>query len=558
MYAYLKKWKKYFVFIGLFSCFINILQLTFVFYMFTIYRSIVASYSQTSLYSITMIALFAFVILGLFNYLRTKILSVAGIDLNRHFGGAIFKTMLKLNAYPVKGYSQGLNDLTTLNIFFNSPGVYAIFDIPWSPFYLLLIFFIHSTLGFIALMGAIVIFSLSIFQNFLTHQRIARANSIYGQNIIEVNGYLRNAELINSMGMESNVCRRWEGKNKQLISDQTIASRYAGILQNIVKPLQIFMQVLMYGVGAYYALRGELDIGLMVAASIIMGQALGPVMRIMASWNFMLKAKSSYARLFQFIYIIENQKKKMRLLVPRGELSVQNLFFKIDEKLLLNNISFSLSPGEILGVIGPSGAGKTTLCRVLVGIWPALRGKVRLDGVDLFYWDHDEIGKNIGYLPQNIELLKVSVAANIARMGEIDEATLKKAAETVKMHEFIENLPKGYHTPLYGENGFFLSGGQKQRIALARACYGNPRLLVLDEPNSNLDELGEKALSDMLTMMKQNRETTCIIVTHKLEILNSVDKILTLQDGKVVQFGDKNEILNQRHKIQPVAQKATY
>ncbi|MCD6585247.1 MAG: type I secretion system permease/ATPase [Desulfobacteraceae bacterium] len=549
MNEFLKKWKKYFIFAAVLSCFINILQLTFTFYMFSIYGQIVTSYSELSLYSITIIALYALVVLGLFNYLRTRLLNVAGLDLNKKFGDAVLKNMLKLHAYPAaRGYAQGLNDLNLIMNFFNSPGLAAILDAPWAPFYLLLIVFVSPVLGLCATMGAVVILGLGILQNLFTRNRLAKANNLYGQNLNEVNVLIRNAEVINSMGMEKGICNRWDDQNESVITHQTIASRHAGIVQSITKPLQIFMQVVIYGIGGYLAMIGELDTGLMIVASIIMGQALGPVTRTMATWSHILKVKSAYARLSQFLNFISNQPKKMTLPVPMGHIKVENLFFKLGQKVLLKNISFSLLPGEILGVIGPSGAGKTTLCKLLVGIWPAFRGKVRLDDVDIFYWDHEELGRHLGYLPQEIELFNVSVATNIARMGEIDpdndQDKIETAAKTVNIHEFIESLPQGYETPLYAENGVSPSGGQKQRIGLARALYGQPKIIVLDEPNSNLDEIGEKELIKTISLLKKERSITGIIVTHKPEILSVVDKILLLKEGQVVDFGDKDEILN--------------
>ena len=544
MNAFLKKWKKYFIFAAVLSCFINMLQLTFTFYMFAIYGQIVTSYSELSLYSITIIALYALVVLGLFNYLRTRLLNVAGLDLNKNFGDAVLKNMLKLHAYPARGYAQGLNDLNLLMNFFNSPGLYSILDAPWAPFYLLLIFFVSPVLGLCATIGAVIIFLLGILQNVLTRNRLAKANNLYGQNINDVNVLIRNAEVINSMGMEAGLCNRWDDQNESVITQQTIASRHAGILQSITKPLQIFMQVLIYGIGGYFAMIGELDTGLMIVASIIMGQALGPIMRAMATWSHVLKARAAYDRLNQFLNFISNQQEKMPLPVPFGKIEVENLFFRLGQQLLLRNISFSLLPGDVLGIIGPSGAGKTTLCKLLVGIWPAFRGKVRLDGVDIFNWRHEELGEHLGYLPQEIEMFDVSVAKNIARMGAVNQDKVITAATTVGIHDFIENMPQGYETPLNTEGGVSVSGGQKQRIGLARAFYNQPRMIVLDEPNSNLDETGEKEFIQAISAIKKQRSVTCIIVTHKPEILNVVDKILLMKDGQAIDFGDKEEILN--------------
>ena len=542
MRAFLKKWKKYFVFAGLLSCFINILQLTFTFYMYSIYGNIVTSYSYVSLYSITILALFALAMMGLFTYLRSLLLGLAGVDLNQTLGETVFKNMIRINAFPKKGYSQWLMDLNTVMGFFTSQGLYTIFDLPWAPFYLLFMYVISPALFLVAFIGTAVVFILSVLQNFLTRDRLVKANALYARNSGEVNTLLRNAEVIHSMGMAEGLCRRFDDRNAEIIGNQTIASRYAGVLQSITRPTQVFMQVLIYGVGAYLAVKRELNVGLMIAASIIMGQATGPLMRIMSTWSSILKVRTSYYRLHQFMEIFEMQPDKMRLPRPVGKLTVDHLFFKMDQALLLNNISFSLAPGEILGVIGPSGAGKTTLCKVLVGIWPEFKGKVRLDDVDMFYWDQEELGKHMGYLAQEVELFQTTVSRNIARMGEPDPAKVRKAAEMAGVAELVESLPQGYDTLLFTEDGVSLSGGQKQRMGMARALYNDPAMIVLDEPNSNLDQEGERALMKFLFKMKQTRSATCILVTHKPEILEAVDKILIMKNGQMVQFGDKAEI----------------
>ncbi len=551
MQDFLEKWKKYFVFVGLLSCFINILQLTFAIYMFAIYRSIVASYSEISLYSITVVALYALLSLGFFNYLRIRLLNVASNELNQRFGERLYQHIIKIYAGPgKKTYFQGLNDLNMLQNFFNNQGVYALFDVPWAPLYLLLIYFFHPVLGGLATTGAVIVLLLSLLQNRFTRERMAKANAVNQRNKQIVDTILRNAEVVNSMGMRESLFNRWDGKNADVIQNQTVASRNAGIFQSITKPFQLFMQVLMYGVGAYYVLLGQLDVGLMVAASIIMGQAIGPIMRVMGAWKFTLQAKSAYNRLSQFMMQVDMAPEKMQMPAPAGKISAEKVYFRIDDRLLLADISFALAPGEILGIIGPSGAGKTTLCRVLLGIWPAVGGKVRLDNVDLFYWDQTELGQYIGYLPQEVELFEASVAENIARMGAAEEAWVEEAAEQVNIDEWIGTLDKGYSSQLYGDEGIIPSGGQKQRIALARALYGQPKLMVLDEPNSNLDEAGEKDLTDLFARIKQKRNMTCVIVTHQPDILSMADKILVLKSGRQIQFGPQGQVMRQLFNLQ--------
>ncbi len=557
MQDFLKKWKKYFVFVALLSCFINILQLTFAFYMFTIYRNIVASHHEPSLYTITVIAIYALVSLGFFNYLRTRLLNTAGVDLDRSMGSSVFRHVIRMFSVPASNrYTQGIGDLSTVRNYFNNPGLYALFDAPWAPLYLLLIYFFHPVLGLVATAGAVVIFILSLLQDRLTRSRLGRANANNSRNQRMVDTALRNAETINAMGMASDISGRWERANEAVIEDQTIASRYAGALQSMTRPVQIMMQVLIYGIGAYYAITATFDVGLMVASAIIMGQALGPIMRAMGAWRFTVQAGAAYARLNRFLGFISRQPEKMTLPPPEGRIESRNLMLKIGEVRLLENVSFDLGSGEIMGVVGPSGAGKSTLCRIVTGAWPVTAGEIRLDGVDLFYWEQDALGRYVGYLPQEVELFRASVAENIARMGDVDEEAVQEAAESAGIRQWIGSLPDGMHTRLYGPDGIAPSGGQRQRIGLARALYGGARVLVLDEPNSNLDAEGEAALTAFLQKIREERFATCIIVTHKQEILRSADKILVLADGKTTAFGPKDQVFRHLAAVQSSGRKA--
>ncbi len=543
MRDFLKKWKKYFVFVALLSCFINILQLTFAFYMFTIYRNIVASHHEPSLYTITVIAIYALVSLGFFNYLRTRLLNTAGVDLDQSMGSTVFRHIVRMFSVPAANrYTQGVNDLATVRNYFNNPGLFALFDAPWAPLYLVLIYFFHPVLGLVATTGAVLIFLLSLLQDKLTRDRLGRANINYSRNQRMVDSAIRNAETVNAMGMASDISGRWERSNENVITDQTIASRYAGALQSMTRPVQMMMQVFIYGIGAYYAMTAMFDVGLMVASAIIMGQAVGPIMRAMGAWRFTVQAGAAYGRLNRFLAFISRQPEKMALPPPEGRIEARNLMLKMGEARLIQNVSFDLDPGEILGVVGPSGAGKSTLCRIVTGAWPVASGEVRLDGVDLFYWDQDILGGYIGYLPQEVELFRDTIARNIARMGDIDEELVQDAAVAAGIQSWVGSLPDGVHTKLYGPDGIAPSGGQRQRIGFARAIYGGVRLLVLDEPNANLDAEGEAALTAYLRDIRTRRFATCIIVTHKHEILQSADKILVLADGKTAAFGPREAV----------------
>ena len=547
MGKFLKKWKIYFTFAALLSCFVNILQLTFPFYMFTIYRNVIISYSGQSLVNITVMAFFALITLGFFIYLRSRLLATAGRDLNLSLRDKVYKGTLR--GYVIsqqKAYQQGMSDLEIIKNYFSNNAIYSLFDAPWAPFYLLLIYMFHPVLGFIATAGAVLMIGLSVLQEYLVRDSMRQANMINNQNQRFVDSFLRNAEVINGMGMIPAISDRFEQDNNKVIMHQTKSSQYAGAIQSVIKPMQNVIQVLIYCFGAYYAMSEGFSVGLMVAASIIMGRGLAPLMQVMASWRFTVQVKDAYLRLNKFTLFLEQEQEReearMALPEPVGNLNITGASFKIDTHLLLKGISFNLDAGEFLGIIGPSGAGKTTLCRLLLGILPPIGGKVYLDGRDMFLWDKEVAGNFIGYLPQEIELFSASVAENIARLGEVDIEKVELAAKLCGIHDMIETLPQKYETSLEGNNGIQLSGGWKQRLGLARAIYGNPKLLILDEPTSNLDEQGEQELLNTLLKIKQGNRCTCIMVTHKQKLLESMDKVLLLTNGQIALFGPKDAV----------------
>jgi len=542
--GFLKKWKKYFTFAALLSCFLNILQLIFPFYMFTIYRNIMTSFSAFSLINISVAAFFAIVILGLFSYLRSRLLSQAGKELALTLREGVFSSMVKGCVLDSKrAYQGGENDIEVLRNYFASSLVYTLLDLPWAPFYLLLIYLFHPVLSLIAISGAVIMAGLSILQEVLVGKSMKQANIKQNQNQRFVNSFMRNAEVIHGMGMIRAITDRFIRGNHQVMENQTRSSNHAGTIQAIIKPTQNVIQVFIYCVGAYYAITHGFDIGLMVAASIIMGRGLAPLMQVMAAWRSTTQARDAYQRLKNFSTIIEKQQTHaMPLAPPMGHLNVPGAVFRINDQVLLKGVSFELKAGEFLGIIGPSGAGKTTLCRLLLGIWPSMGGKVYLDGHDIFLWNKEEVGPYIGYLPQEIELFPGTVAFNIARLGTVDREGIEQALLLSGTGDMVASFPEGLETQLEGEKGLRLSGGQKQKIGLARAIYKNPKFLVLDEPTSNLDDQGEIQLLNTLYNMKKNQATTCIMVTHKPSLLQSMDKIMVLVNGSITIFGPRDEV----------------
>ena len=543
MTSFLETWKKYLIWAAIYSCFTNILSLTFSFYMFSIYQNIVVSYSGLSLGNITMAALIAIISLGLFIYARSRLLARAGNALNTAMREQTLEIMLKSCVIdPRMAYRNGLNDLATLQSYLSSPSVYAVFDAPWAPFYLALVFMFNPVLGLVASCGIFLSAGLTLLQEVLVKDSMKEANRVNTDNQRFVVSFMRNAEVTVGMGMIRNITRRFMDKNRIVMENQTRSSNVAGIIHAITEPLRSTIQVLIYCFGAYFCITEGFDAGLMVVCSIIMGQALTPIIRVTATWKQAVAAKDAYLRLKRVDDAGKHAQPALPLPPPGGGLFVDRALFGLNGRIWLRGISFSLEPGDSLGIIGPSGAGKTTLCRLLLGIWPSMGdGKVYLDGRDIFAWDKNEIGHHMGYLPQEVELFPGTVAQNIARLGDGDPDLLDRAVEESGCGSLIESLPKGLDTLLEGESGHRLSGGQKQRIGLARALYGNPRFLVLDEPTSSLDEAGEKSLVKALGRLKGR--CTCIMVTHKPSLLQAVDKVLVVRDGVAAFFGPRDEVM---------------
>ena len=415
-------------------------------------------------------------------------------------------------------------------------------DAPWAPFYLALIYTFHPVLGTAATAGALVMLGLSVLQEALIRKKMTDANQINAENQRFVTAFLKNAEVINGMGMTKAIGDRFDLNNRAVIENQATSSMIAGTVQAAIKPLQNVIQVFIYCFGAYYAMTEGFDVGLMVAASIIMGRGLQPLMQVSSSWKTTIQARDAYQRFSGFVRFMEQQVPRMKLSKPKGHVQLMNASVRMGNAMLLHNVSFQLAPGEILGVIGPSGAGKTTLCRLLLGIWPAQAGLAMLDGCNTFLRDKEEAGQYIGYLPQEIELFDASLAQNIARMGEPDLDKVMSVAKKCGIHDLIESLPQGYDSQLGGNFGIQLSGGQKQRIGLARAMYDDPSLLILDEPTSNMDEAGEQDFMEAMTLIKAEGQCTCVMVTHKPALLQATDKVLVMQAGQVALFGPRDEV----------------
>ncbi|MBD1401313.1 type I secretion system permease/ATPase [Pelobacter sp. M08fum] len=529
--------------------FINILQLTFPIYMLQIYDRVLSSYSLPTLYVITVAAVVALIVMSTLEFIRSRLLVRCGVAIDQALSRDVLDQLIKKAALPgaVQANQAGLRDVNLVRNFFGGNAIFTLFDIPWTPMFLAVIFFLHPLMGTVATGGAVLLIILALVNEKLSRKPLDDANTLNNYSMKFVEASRRNAQAVNSMGMLGGVTRRWQGFNDNVMKLQTQASRRSGGVQALSGWIRQVMQVAIFGVGAWLTLDGQATPGIMIASSIIMGRALAPVQMGIGSWKSMIEARGAWQRLKATLGGLE-QKDSMELPDPKGELAAEHVTFALNNSFILRDINFSLQSGESVGLIGPSGAGKSTLCRLLLGIWPASGGVVRLDGANVYDWDQSRLGSFIGYLPQDVELFAGSVADNIARLGEVNSEEVVAAAKRAGVHELILALPKGYDTNI-GEGGVVLSGGQRQRIGLARAIYCLPRLVILDEPNSNLDEEGEKALLESFSHLRA-AGSTLIIVTHKPSLLAGVDKILMLKNGQVALFGPRDAVFKKLLEMQ--------
>ncbi len=550
MQEFLRSCRYYFGYAFFFSMFVNVLQLTFSIYMLQVYDKVLTSFNLSTLVVITVAAVIALAVLALLSWIRSRLLVRAGIEFDHMLSHDVLERNLQHAGKPADPgqLNEGsLRDVQILRNFLGGNAVFAFFDLPWMPLYFLLIFVLHPILGMVAVAGGLMVLLLGVLTERLTRTRLETATKLNGHSFRITGAALRNAGIVRSLGMVGNVAARWGKVNTTIINLQTRASRSAGLLQAISRSLRMGLQVLIYAVGAYLTIQHESTAGIMIAASIIMGRALAPIDQAMATYKQSLEAKGSYGRL-KALLDTPKPLPAMDLPAPQGELMAENLYFAAGGRAIIKGISFVMPAGQSLAIIGPSAAGKSTLCKLLLNIWQPTSGKVRIDRADMASWDSEKLGPFLGYLPQDVELFSGSVAENIARLGEVDSQKVILAARMAGVHEMVLGLPKGYDTQI-GEGGAALSGGQRQRIGLARALYGNPRLVVLDEPNSNLDEEGEASLAQAVLNMKKQR-ASLVLVTHKPNLLSIVDNIMVLQNGQIALCGARQDVLSKMAEMQ--------
>ena len=535
------------------SCVVGLLGFASTLYMLEVYDRVVNSRSVTTLMMISLIAFAAYALMEVLEKIRAQMLWGLGIQFELKMADRVYNAMFDGLLRKQMGNALLVqNDFRTVREFFNNPALSAMFEVPVAALSVVLIFFINPLLGWAALLGA----ALQTFVAWLIQQAsrkpLLEAQRRSQEAQVYAEASLRNTQVMESMGMMPAVMAEWQKKQKAFLAFQARASEAAGSLNAVSKLLQQLMGSVLLGLGAWLLLENSLHGGsaMMIISSVLAGRLLSPLTQVVQQWGALVSVSAAWGRLETLLEQVPARARNMPLPAPKGELIVEGLTATApgQSQPIVRGVQFGLPPGCVLGVVGPSASGKTSLARLLMGIWHPLAGKVRLDGADVHIWNKEELGPYLGYLPQGVELIDGTLAENISRFGEPDAARLEEAARLVGLHEFILALPQGYDTPV-GRDGGLLSGGQRQRVALARALYGNPVLVVLDEPNSSLDEAGDAALSQAIQVLK-SRGTTFVVITHRTSVLSVCDRLLVMRDGAQQLYGPTAEVLQ---KLMPQA-----
>ena len=540
-----------------FSAVISLMALAPTLYMLEVYERVVNSRSLVTLVMLTLMVVLAYALMELLEKIRGALLRASSVRLDQALSarvyGAMFQGYLKRQ---IGGSMQALNDLRTIREFLFNPALFALMEAPMALLALILIFAISPVLGWSAVAGAIAQVGVAWLNEKATRTPLLEANraAMGAQQFADAS--LRNAHVMESMGMLDAVHGRWQKRQAEFLKLQAQASEGAGLWTAMSKLVQQLMGSLLLGLGAWLLLENALNGGasMMIIGSVLGGRVLAPLSQVVTQWNSVVNARGAWSRLETLLSVVPSKPESMALPAPKGLLTVEGLMAGAPGQNvpIIRGVQFALTPGEVLAVVGPSASGKTTLARMLVGLWPAISGKVRLDGADVHAWEKSELGPYVGYLPQGVELLDGTIAENISRFGDLDMAQVEAAAKLVGLHELIMSMPEGYNSPI-GRDGAVLSGGQRQRVGLARALYGKPVFVVLDEPNSSLDEAGDAALAGAIAALKQ-LGTTFVVMTHRTSILGVADKMLLMRDGAQQMFGPRDEVLKA---LQPQAQQTT-
>lgn len=519
------------------------------FYMMWLFDRVLNSKNELTLLMLTLIVVFFYLMWWALEAARSYVVIHISkhIDarLNEQVYDAAFQMALKQEgANPV----QSINDLTVLRQFVTGPILFAVFDLPWFPIFMIILFIFNFWMGLFAVVTIILMILLTAYTEVLTKSKLKKANELAMRATSTAGNTIKNSDVLDAMGMLSTMKTQWLKLHESFLENQTVASQRAATFGSITKVFQMAVQSLIMGLGALLVLAHQITPGMMFAASFVMGKALMPIQMIVQGWPQIATAMAAYQRLLKLINENPVREYSMSLPKPIGHMQVENVFIAPpgQKRPVVQGANFSIGPGDILAIVGPSASGKSTLAKCMIGIWHPMSGTVRLDGANMHTWNREELGPHLGYLPQDIEIFEGTISENIARFTEFNPADVVAAAEAAGIHQMVLRMPEGYDTRV-GPGGLGLSGGQMQRVGLARALYKNPVFIVLDEPNSNLDDAGEKALSQSLLKMRE-RNATAVIVTHRMSALNLATKMLVMRDGKVTMFGPTQAVLEELKK----------
>ena len=547
--------RREFIIVGVFSMVANVLMLSPTLYMLQVYDRVLMSRSELTLLAMSLITLFFFGVMAFSEWMRSRVLVRSGVRLDEALGTRVFNASFEsyLNQSSV-GPARAFGDLIQISQFLTGNGIFAFFDAPWAPIYIAVLFFLHPMLGWLAIFFAMVQMALAWFGHRHTVAPAEAAGKAAAESGAYLQSKLRNSEVLESMGMVHNLRPRWQERHEGTLALQSASQSLTHRITAWSKFIRYSQQSLALGAGALLVIDGQLSPGGMIAANVLMTRALAPIDMMVGTWRSFIGARSAFERLEVLLRDYPARDPALSRVAPKGALTLRNVVASAPGRKtpILKGVSTAVEAGTVTVVLGPSGSGKSTLARTMVGIWPDVSGEVLLDGLPIDGWDRTELGPYLGYLPQDIELFEGTIAENIARFGEVESEKVIAAARSAGLHEMILRFPKGYDTPI-GEAGGLLSGGQRQRIGLARAVYGDPVLVVLDEPNANLDDVGEQALVRTVQGLKAAGRTV-FLITHRPGILAVADRILILRDGLVQADGPRDEVLAALRAAQPAEQ----
>ncbi len=538
----------------LFGCIINCLMLASPIYSMQVLDRVISSSNINTLVMLTLVIAFALLLLGLLQGGRAFAMTKMGDWIEQKLSESTFINSVKSSLESRNNVgSQQFRDLQTIKSYLISPGLLTMVDLPWAIIFIIVLFIIHPCMGFISVIGGLILMGLALLSDRATKPLYDSISDESIKSMRQIDQATRNAEVIEVMGLLPNIIGSWQKINHKVQATQSLAAKKQSMLSELSKFIRMFLQILVTGIGAYLVLQGEISTGAIIASSSLMGRALAPFENAIIAWKGFINVRKSYERLNTAYLSKDNEEEKMSLPDPTGKMDVENIFYSPPglQQYIIKGISFNLEPGETLAIIGPSAAGKTTLAKLIAGALRPSNGIVRIDNANIQDWNRNELGQFIGYLPQSVELFNGTIRENIARMNpNPNPQDVLHAAQMAGVHEMILQLPKGYDTEI-GFDGSMLSGGQRQRLALARALFGNPKILILDEPNSNLDNFGESALASALQIAK-SKKMTCIVISHKTSILNLSDKIMIVQNGSIAKFGKKEEFMQPANTTQTI------